>query len=100
MAFVYDGGGLGKGGAITLYLDGRKDGDGRVEQTMPFLFSLDETCDVGRDAGTPVSPDYDLDANEFSGEVNWVELAIDEATATDDQLARREERFQIALIRQ
>ena len=100
MAFEYDGGGFGRGGAITLYLDGREDGAGRVEQTMPFLFSLDETCDVSRDAGSPVSPDYDLGANEFSGEVNWVELAIDDATAMDDHLTRREERFQIALIRQ
>ena len=99
MEFAYDGGGLGKGGAITLYVDGRSDGRGRVEQTMPFVFSIDETCDVGRDAGTPVSPDYDLRANEFNGTVNWVEIAVDEA-ATEDEDLGREERFQIAMIEQ
>ncbi len=101
MEFAYDGGGLGKGGAITLYLDGRKDGDGRVEQTMPFVFSIDETCDVGRDAGTPVSPDYPLRDNNFSGTVTWVELAVDEEAATDDDhLAGGEERFRIAMMEQ
>ncbi len=100
MEFEYDSGGLGKGGAITLYVDGRNDGHGRVEQTMPFVFSIDETCDIGRDAGTPVSPDYPRRDNEFSGEVNWVEIAIDEAATDDDHLAGREERFRIAMIEQ
>ena len=99
MEFAYDGGGLGKGGAIALYVDGRSDGRGRVEQTMPFVFSIDETCDVGRDAGTPVSPDYDLHANAFNGTVNWVEVAVDKA-ATEDEDLSREERFQIAMIEQ
>lgn len=98
--FAYDGGGLGKGGTITLYLNGQKDGGGRVEQTMPFVFSIDETCDIGRDAGTPVSPDYGLRGNEFSGNVNWVELAVDEAATDDDHLAGGEERFQIEMMRQ
>jgi hypothetical protein len=54
MEFAYDGGGLGKGGVVSLYVDDDKDGEGHVEQTMPFLYSIDETCDVGRDAGTGV----------------------------------------------
>ena len=33
MEFKYDGGGLAKGGAVTLYVDGKKVGEGRVEQT-------------------------------------------------------------------
>ena len=40
----------------------------RVERTMPMLFSLDETCDLGKEAGSPVSPDYGPRGNEFSGE--------------------------------
>ena len=43
MEFAYDGGGLGKGGDVTLYLDGDKVGEGRVEHTVPMLFSADET---------------------------------------------------------
>ena len=55
MEFKYDGGGLGKGGIVSLYLDGKKDGEGRVKQTVPMLFSADETCDVGKETGSPVS---------------------------------------------
>ena len=47
MEFVYDGGGLAKGGTVSLFLDGEKTGEGRVEGTVPMLFSGDETCDVG-----------------------------------------------------
>jgi hypothetical protein len=36
MEFSYDGGGIGKGGTVTLYLDGEKAGEGRVEQTEPL----------------------------------------------------------------
>ena len=44
MEFKYDGGGLAKGGTASLYLDGTKIGEGRVETTLPMVFSLDETC--------------------------------------------------------
>ena len=47
MEFEYDGGGLAKGGTVTLYVDGKKVGEGRVDQTEPMVFSADETCDVG-----------------------------------------------------
>ena len=48
MEFAYDGGGLAKGGTVTLYVDGDKVGEGRVEGTVPMVFSADETADVGR----------------------------------------------------
>ena len=50
MEFKYDGGGLAKGGAVTLYVDGKPVGQGRVEQTVPMVFSADETCDVGKES--------------------------------------------------
>ena len=59
MEFAYDGGGLAKGGTVTLYLDGDKVGEGRVEGTVPLIFSADETADVGQDTASPVSDDYD-----------------------------------------
>ena len=36
MEFKYDGGGLAKGGDVTLYYDGKAVGTGRVEQTQPM----------------------------------------------------------------
>ena len=47
MEFTYDGGGLGKGGDVKLYVDGEQVGEGRVDGTVPMLFSADETTDVG-----------------------------------------------------
>jgi arylsulfatase len=40
MDFKSDGGGMGKGGTITLLANGRKIGEGRVEKTTPFKYSL------------------------------------------------------------
>ena len=56
--FAYDGGGLAKGGDVTLYYDGRSVGTGRVDLTQPLIFSADETTDIGDDYGMPVSADY------------------------------------------
>jgi len=74
MEFAYDGGGLAKGGTATLFIDGKKAGEGRINATVPMIYSADETCDVGRDIGTPVSEDYTSATSEFTGKVHWVEL--------------------------
>jgi arylsulfatase len=74
--FAYDGGGLAKGGDVTLYYDGEKVGEGRVERTQPFAFSADEGIDIGRETGTTVAAEYDVETSEFSGEINWVELKV------------------------
>ena len=84
MEFGYDGGGLGKGGSIELYIDGVKVAQGRVEATVPMLFSGDETTDVGSDTGTPVSDDYTPRTSRFSGKVDWVQLDIDAAAEDVD----------------
>jgi arylsulfatase len=98
MEFKYDGGGLGKGGGVTLYVDGKAVGQGRVEQTVPLAFSADETCDIGRENGSPVSPDYGPSGNEFSGEVNWVQIDLEKDD--HDHLISPEERFRVAMARQ
>ena len=98
MEFKYDGGGLAKGGAVSLFVDGKKDGEGRVDQTVPMLFSADETCDVGKETGAPVSPDYGPTDNEFSGAVNWVQIDIEKDD--HDHLISPEERFKIVMARQ
>ena len=74
MEFTYDGGGLAKGGAVSLDYDGEQVGDGRVEATQPFIFSADETTDVGYDSGTPVAAD--ARTGRFTGTINWVQLDL------------------------
>jgi arylsulfatase len=56
--FDYEGGGLGKGGTTTLFVDEKQVARGQVPQTVVVRFSLDETFDVGEDSGTPVVEDY------------------------------------------
>jgi arylsulfatase len=98
--FTYDGGGLGKSAAIALYVDGAKVGEGRVARTHAFLFSMDETMDVGCEAGEPVSPDYGPRGNAFNGTIKWVQIDIDAAAKDVDHLIGAEERFQLAMARQ
>ncbi len=100
MEFKYDGGGLAKGGDVLLYVDSKKVGEGRAEATMPMIFSADETCDVGRGTGSPVSPDYDPHHNQFNGEVNWVEINIGKDSVNLDYLISPEQRLEAAMARQ
>jgi len=67
--FQYDGGGLGKGGSGTLSVDGKQVAQGRIEKTVPFRYSLDETFDVGEDTGTPVDLAYDVPF-KFTGTID------------------------------
>jgi arylsulfatase A-like enzyme len=100
MEFSYDGGGLAKGGSVSLYVDGDKAGEGRVDGTEPMIFSADETTDVGTDGGTPVSDDYGPKDSRFTGRIRWVQLDIDEAAEDLDHLITPEERLRIAMARQ
>ncbi|MGP8166127.1 MAG: sulfatase-like hydrolase/transferase [Steroidobacteraceae bacterium] len=100
MEFAYDGGGLGKGGTASLFVDGKKVGEGRIAATAAMVFSADDGCDVGVDTGSPVSPDYGSRGNEFSGRVKGVQLAIAEAAVSADHLVSPEEAVRIAMARQ
>src|SRR5215469_1606938 len=57
--FVYDGGGIGKPATATLLVDEKQVAEGRIAQTIPIRFSLDETFDIGEDTGTPVLEEYE-----------------------------------------
>jgi arylsulfatase len=95
MEFTYDGGGIGKGGAIKLYVDGKVEGEGRVEETEALVFSADETLDIGKETGSPVTKDYKR--REFSGEVNWVEIDVGKDAEDVDHYIKPEERFAVAM---
>jgi arylsulfatase len=98
MEFVYDGGGVGKGGTATLYVDGQSVGSGRVERTHSTLFTFDETTDVGRDTAAPVTDDYPLGDNAFTGEIRWVQ--IDVGNDSHDHLIQPEDRIHLMMTRQ
>jgi arylsulfatase len=98
--FAYDGGGLGKGGGVTLFVDGERVGDGRVDATVAMTFSMDETTDVGSDTATAVSDDYRPQSSRFNGRIRWVEIDIDDAAENLDHLITPEERLRVAMARQ
>jgi arylsulfatase len=85
MDFRYDGSGVGKGGTVVLEVDGEKRAEGRVEQTIPYYFSFDETLDVGVDLGTPVTDDYPEAGNGFSGVLHTVRLDLGEIDLGDER---------------
>ena len=76
MHFAYDGGGLGKGGGVTLFDGDDQVATGRVTRTLPFFFSMDETVDIGSDLATPVSGDYGPTGNEFTGTIVWLRIDL------------------------
>ena len=98
--FAYDGGGLGKGGTVSLFLDGSKVGEGRVDATEPMLFSPDETTDLGSDSATPVSDDYGPRDSEFTGRVRWIQLDLGDDAQDADNFITPEERLRVAMARQ
>jgi len=100
MEFDYDGGGLGKGGSVSLFVDGAKTGEGRVEGTVPLIYSADETCDIGSDTASAVSDDYTPQESRFKGTVEWVQIDVAEAAEDLDHLITPEERLKIAMTRQ
>jgi arylsulfatase A-like enzyme len=98
MEFAYDGGGLAKGGDVTLYHDGEHVGTGRVEATHAMIFSADETTDIGYESGTTVASDYDAGSSRFTGKIHWVQLDV--GTDDHDHFIDPAERLRIAMARQ
>jgi arylsulfatase len=99
MEFAYDGGGLGKGGTVSLYLDGQKTGEGHIDATAAMIFSADDTCDVGTEGGALVASDYP-EPRSFNGEINWVEIALGKDAEDADHLITPDERLRVAMARQ
>ena len=75
--FAYDGGGLGKGGVGTIFVNDRKVAEGRIEHTQPMAFSADEGADVGEDGETPVVENYGIPAPyKFTGKIHKVTIDL------------------------
>ena len=85
---------------MRLFVDGTRVGQGRVEATIPLVFSADETADIGRDTASPVSDDYRGDSSIFTGRVNWVQIDLGEDAEDADHLITPEERLKVAMARQ
>jgi arylsulfatase len=91
LSFEYDGGGLGKGGTARLLVNDQPVGTGRIEKTVPFMFSMSgETFDVGEDTGAAVGPYQHR--FPFTGTIRKVEIelhALPDAASTQAALDGR-----------
>jgi len=85
--FNYDGDGVGKGGEATITVDGKRVASGRLDQTIAYRMSLDETLDIGEDTGTPVSEDYKVPF-KFTGDIEKLTINITEEELTEEQLEK------------
>ena len=98
MDFEYDGGGPAKGGTVTLFIDDRVVGKGRVERTQPLPFASDEPHEIGTDSGSPVTRDYSM--QRFTGSVHWVDIEIPEDARDSDHEISDEQRLEAALVKE
>jgi len=86
--FTYDGGGLGKGGRGRILVNGEKVAEGHIDKTQCCLIALDETADVGRSNGTPVSTDY-TNPFVFTGTIDRVVVDLTGAAEASGEDARK-----------
>jgi arylsulfatase len=99
--FAYDGGGLGKGGTGTLFVNGKQVAQGPIERTQAMMFSADEGADVGEDGETPVIEDYGVPAPyRFTGKIGKITIDLKEMKKADKEkadMARKEAGMKKAL---
>jgi arylsulfatase len=75
--FAYDGGGLGKGGIGTIFVNDEQVARGRIERTQATIFSADETADVGVDLGTPVVEAIGAEGeSRFTGHISKLTVEV------------------------
>ena len=72
--FDYDGGGFGKGGIVSIAINGQAVGTGRVNRSIIVADPYSETFDIGLDSGVPVI-DLGGKSNAYTG--NLEKLTID-----------------------
>jgi arylsulfatase len=54
-----------------LYVDNEKIGEAEIPHTVRFIYAVDETFDIGRDTGSPVTDEYKAGA-VFTGVIKKV----------------------------
>jgi arylsulfatase len=97
--FEYDGGGIGKGATATLLIDEKQVAQGRILQTIPARFSLDETFDIGEDTGTPVLEEYERNMPfRFTGTLTKFVAVLEPSKLSEDEQRRLHEELAKAMM--
>jgi len=83
--------GIGRPATGTLKVDGKVVATQTMERTIPIIFSIDETFDVGADTGTPVDDsDYQVPFN-FTGKLNKLTIAVERLKLTPQDIQKLKE---------
>ena len=85
---VTDGGGMGKGGTVTLTANGKKVAEGRLARTVPNKLSICEGLDIGMDNGSPVDFTYKMPF-AFTGKIEKVTIELKPEVAKAPRAGRR-----------
>ena len=72
-------------------------GEGRIDRTVPAVFSADETSDVGIKRGSPITPEMPPEKSAFNGTVEVV--VIETSGENTDHLLNREEVMHMIMAR-
>jgi arylsulfatase A-like enzyme len=72
--FVSDGG-MNAGGELSIHVDDREIGRGRIARTISKLPEMTDTLDIGFDADTPVTDEY-ADQGRFEGGIRRVDVSF------------------------
>ena len=60
---------------VTLKVNGKQVGEGRIERSVPAAHTASETFDVGVDLGSPVALDYyDRAPFRFNGKIEKINI--------------------------
>ncbi|MQA61866.1 MAG: sulfatase-like hydrolase/transferase [Actinophytocola sp.] len=94
--FGYDGGGVGQAGTAVLHVDGKQVAEGKIDATIPYYFAFDETFDVGLDRASPVTDDYPIADNAFTGTLHWVRVDLADDQCSDVASEDARDRFRAA----
>jgi hypothetical protein len=88
--FKYDGPGPAKGGTGVLSVDGKEFARKKVEHTIPFLMSIDESFDIGSDTRTGVDDSYKLPF-VFTGSIDKLTFKLGREQLTADDQRKMQE---------
>ncbi len=78
-SFKYDGPGYGKGGTGVLSVDGKEVARQTIPHSVPFIFGVDESFDVGSDTGTSVEDKDYQPPFAFNGALSKLTIKLEPA---------------------
>jgi arylsulfatase len=82
---------VGRPAIGTLKVDGKVVATQAMERTIPLLFTIEETFDIGADTGTPIDDnDYQVPFN-FAGKLEKLVISVEPPKLTPADIQKLKE---------